>query len=89
MSGKGGRRLGWRRRFGRGSVRLENGDDGCCEVCYSAGDESNFIVLKLMDDENGEYGNITDDGMEEMLTLDILMDANTSSLNEIENVLVC
>ena len=70
-------------------MRFKNGDDGRCEVRHSTGNESNFIIFKLTDNENGEYVDITGDGTEKMLTLDILMDANTSSLNEIENVLVC
>lgn len=70
-------------------MRFKNGDDRCCEVCHSTGNESNLIILKLTGNENGEYGNIMGDNTEKMLTLDILIDANTSSLNEIENVLVC
>jgi len=42
-----------------------------------------------MENKNDGYTNVTGEGTEGILTLDILIDANTSSLKEIEKVLVC
>lgn len=75
--------------MGRGCARFENGDDRRCEVHHPTGDESNLVILELMENKNGEYTNVLDDGTDGILTLDILIDANTSSLSEIEKVLVC
>jgi hypothetical protein len=75
--------------LGRGSVRFENRDDGRREVCHPTSNKSNLIILELAKKGIGEYAKIEAEDTEEILTLDILIDAKTSSLNEIENVLVC
>lgn len=75
--------------MGRGNVRFENGDDRRCEVRHPTSDESNLVILELVENKNDEHANVRGEGTEGILTLDILIDANTSSLKEIEKVLVC